>query len=85
MSQFLTDQRISQLLDTQVVLGAMDRKSQAHFFNLNAVSGETQEMLLQLVPIKTCSFLSDLNMLLQLELALLIFRRFKIIIVTYFR
>lgn len=32
MSQFLTDQRIAQLLDTKVVLGAVDGESQALFF-----------------------------------------------------
>lgn len=46
MSQFLTDQRIAQLLDTKVVLGAVDGESQARFFlNLLVVSGESQETL----------------------------------------
>lgn len=48
MSQFLTHQRIAQLLDTQVVLGAVDGKSQALFFNLHAISGESQERLLHI-------------------------------------
>lgn len=68
MSQFLTDQRIAQLLDTEVVLGAVDGRSQTLFFSLLVVSGESQERLYKLVPITTCSFLSDLNMLLQLIL-----------------
>lgn len=46
MSQCLTDQRIAQLLDTKVVLGAVDGKSQTLFFNLHVVSGESQERLL---------------------------------------
>lgn len=85
MSQFLTDQRITQLLDAEVVLGAVDGKNQALFLNLHVVLVKAKRGCYKLMPATTCSYLSDLNMLLQLEIALLLFRRFRIVIVTYFK